>query len=64
METIKDKREGGMCIMNPIDLTQEVRDGILKALSDCRNSFSKDSFPMDDEEISSIIEETLNYLNE
>ena len=44
--------------MKAIDLTQDVRDGMLKALSDIGN------FSLDDEEINSIIKDTINYLNE
>ena len=47
-----------------IDLTQDIRNGILKALNDFGNSFDKNYFPMDTEEINSIIEDTLTYLNE
>ena len=46
-----------------IDLTQDIKDGILKALVDF-NSLSQNCFPLDDEEIDSIIQDTLNYLNE
>ena len=50
--------------MNPINLTNEIKNGMLKALSDFGNSFKSSSFPMDEEEINSIIQDTLNYLNE
>lgn len=50
--------------MRTIDLTQDVKDGMLKALSDIGKILNKNSFPMDDEEIDSIIKDTLNYINE
>ena len=50
--------------MITIDLTQDIRNGMLKALSDIGNRFNKNSFPLDDEEINAIIKDTLNYLDE
>ena len=42
-----------------IDFTNDVREGLFKALSDIGNTF-----PIDDKEINSIIEDVIEYSNE
>ena len=47
-----------------IDLTNDIKQGMLKAISDIGYAFNKNSLPLDNEEIQSIVRDTLNYIKE